>query len=223
MRIDPRRWQPQAATATEIRRAQADDVPIPARPRGLRGAPPSSECSSSRSGRRGRPRGSSPGQQARIVRCGRSATASRASIRGGESGDHAVAIEPEQGVAQGLPRRHIRCRRFVWRRGGRSESRTKTGRSSIGRRRVLSGSASTRLSSRRRPNGVTMRADPRRPEGTTPVLPPHRSGNHPQALDRRRRAEVRTPGRGSSRSSRSAWSCRCTTSRPAPATSSPTG
>ena len=59
--------------------------------------------------------------------------------------------------------------------------------------------------------------------GAAAVLPPDGPGDHAQALDRGPRAQVATPSSRVvvDRAARHA-SCRCTTSRPAPATSSPT-
>ena len=182
VRTHPWRRPPQA-----LHLPQRNDPLLPARANRLRGAPPSAEV----------PRGSGRRyDRARLRPGSRRASRDKGNrqwisgwIRGG-SGHRALAGPAEQGVAQGLSRWHIRCRRFVRRRGGPANRQQRWDHRPLDAGK----SGASRIRRRRRASGGEWRAvrpDPRRPEGTASVLSPHRPCNYAEEDDRRRRAEVR--------------------------------
>ena len=201
------------------RQSAADDPPLPARARRLRGASP--RAAVPRGSRHRRPRALLRRGSRRASRdAGDRARSSRGRSRRFRSSSAGRDSPNSRGArasspASSMPRARAAARRLC-------ASPTPIGRSSTGRMRVA---RAARLRRRRRAPARERRAVVRIRgglEGAAALLPPDRPGDHAQADDRRRRAEVRRARLGSSRSSRSGWSCRSTTSRPAPATSSPT-
>ena len=207
-----------------LRRTRVSDrVRVPARADRFRGTAPRAALPRRARGRRRTNGFSPPPRRARArdaLRCGRGCPRDRSRRSASSSAGRA---RPNHAVAQGLPRRHLRRRGLVQRRA-RSASPTRTATIIHWTRRSRStGSGSTPSS---RPTATERLRRVRIRGGLKERLRFFhltRPGDHAQADDRRHGAEVRRADARRRRSSRSAWSCRSTTSRPAPATSSPNG
>ena len=126
-------------------------------------------------------------------------------------------------LAQGLPRRHLRRRGLLQRRR-RSGSRTPTRRSSTGPRAACDALGfDFVVEPTARPNGCRTSASAAASSEHLRFFHLDRPGDHAQAHDRGRRAQVRRADCGSSSiEPLGDRACRSTTSPPAPATSSPT-